>query len=103
MSPTFTRNVFVTDPQVFVAVTVTVDAPTGNTLGELITDVPILYTRVGAGVPVTVTFGPKDTDALQLSKLVETIISVAVMVGALGAEMPVPNALAHPFTVLFTE
>ena len=44
---------------------------------------PILYTTPGVGIPVTVTFGPNVTDALQLFKVVEMLILVAVIVGGL--------------------
>ena len=57
--------------------------PPGKTCGDVITTVPILYTTPGVGIPVTVTFGPNVTDALQLFKVVEMLILVAVIVGGL--------------------
>ena len=77
--------------------------PAGNTWGDVIITVPILYTTTGAGVPVTVTFGPNVTDALQLFKAEEMLILVAVIVGTLfGDAVPEPDALVHPLTVLVT-
>jgi hypothetical protein len=103
LSLTVTRKVFVRLPQLFVAVILTVVVPEGNMRGDVITVVPILYTTVGAGVPVTVTFGPNVTDALQLFNVVDTLILVAVIVGILfGAATPEPEALVQPLTVRVT-
>ena len=83
LSLTVTKNVVELLPQEFVAVTVTGVTPLKKVNGEVITVVPILYTSVGAGDPVTVTFGPNDTDdALQLLASVLALILVASIVGA---------------------
>jgi hypothetical protein len=72
--------------------------PAGNTRGDVITKEPILYTTPGVGIPVTVTFGPNVTGALQLFKVVEMLILVAVIVGGLltvidFVELDVPQLL----------
>jgi hypothetical protein len=103
LSLTVTVNVFVSVPQEFVAVTVTVVVPTGNECGDVITVVPILYDTDGVGGPVTVTFGPNVNDALQLLTVLTLLILVAVIVGTwFGAATPEPAALVHPPVVLFT-
>ena len=103
-----TRNVVLTLVQLFVAVTVTVVVPTENERGDVITVVPILYTKVGDGEPVTVTFGPKLIDVLQLFKVAELLILLAVTVGAVfttkatalevagGVQVPLITTLKFP-------
>lgn len=103
MSLTFmTKELFVV-AQEFVAATLTVVLPTGKDLGEVITVVPILYTNVGLGVPVTVTLEPKATDALQLFKAADILMFDATIPGTVfGAAVPDPATLVHPFSVLLT-
>jgi hypothetical protein len=62
--------------------------------------VPILYTNVGVGEPVVVTLELNATDALQLLRLVETLIFVVVSVGAWFTIIDfVETALPQPLTV----
>ena len=79
--------------------------PEGNTRGDVITVVPIWYTTPGVGIPVTVTFGPNVTDALQLFKVVEMLILVAVIVGGLLTvidldELAVPQLLVMVYLMV---
>ena len=65
---------------------------------------PILYNTVGVGIPVTVTFEPNNTAALQSFNVAETMILAAVIKGAFfGAAVPKPAALVQPFWVRVTE
>ena len=87
----------------FVAVAVTVVLPTGKERGEVITVVPILYTTVGAGGPVTVTFCPKETVAAQVFVAAVPLRLVAVTTGTLfGVATAELCPLAQPALLLLT-
>ena len=85
LSATVTKNILATVPHEFVAKTVTGVVPLKKVcvadIGNESQKNPILYCKVGAGDPVTVTLDPSVTDALHALKSVGTVRLVTEILG----------------------